>query len=312
MSRDEHDREKLITRLDEKGRTALHTVTSAEVAQLFLRALLPEKRAELIKVKDRCNQTVLHLATDPSVVREIMSHLPMDDRQRDEFIMAADSRGKTCLHRAKKAELATQLLHFLSVEKREEFLMLQSCWSKQTALHTAGNVPLAKTLLSYVEEEKMDELLKCGDSYDQTVLHTAPSVEMTELYLSTVSADKKEEFIMQVDVDGKMASTGKAGNILELVLANTREEQHRDRLVSQHNSYVEDRYRLIERHLIPDSQDINCHTTPGLDGNNPFIWMLMARKVSSVADCLSSMTLERRSEERRVGKECRTRWSPYH
>src|SRR5256884_7126473 len=28
--------------------------------------------------------------------------------------------------------------------------------------------------------------------------------------------------------------------------------------------------------------------------------------------CIREMGLERRSEERRVGKECRSRWSPYH
>ena len=27
---------------------------------------------------------------------------------------------------------------------------------------------------------------------------------------------------------------------------------------------------------------------------------------------VSASTLEKRSEERRVGKECRSRWSPYH
>src|SRR5687768_18542173 len=29
-------------------------------------------------------------------------------------------------------------------------------------------------------------------------------------------------------------------------------------------------------------------------------------------DCDSSWTLDPRSEERRVGKECRSRWAPYH
>ena len=27
---------------------------------------------------------------------------------------------------------------------------------------------------------------------------------------------------------------------------------------------------------------------------------------------INSLTLDERSEERRVGKECRSRWSPYH
>src|SRR5256885_10649330 len=30
------------------------------------------------------------------------------------------------------------------------------------------------------------------------------------------------------------------------------------------------------------------------------------------ADALSRVATEKRSEERRVGKECRSRWSPYH
>ena len=29
-------------------------------------------------------------------------------------------------------------------------------------------------------------------------------------------------------------------------------------------------------------------------------------------DTVKSVFLDRRSEERRVGKECRSRWSPYH
>ena len=36
-----------------------------------------------------------------------------------------------------------------------------------------------------------------------------------------------------------------------------------------------------------------------------FILVLIAK------ECKSEL-LERRSEERRVGKECRSRWSPYH
>ena len=33
---------------------------------------------------------------------------------------------------------------------------------------------------------------------------------------------------------------------------------------------------------------------------------------SRVKDLLGRMTVDERSEERRVGKECRSRWSPYH
>ena len=37
------------------------------------------------------------------------------------------------------------------------------------------------------------------------------------------------------------------------------------------------------------------------------------RKMRLVADMIRGMEVNRaRSEERRVGKECRSRWSPYH
>src|SRR5258708_39227000 len=38
----------------------------------------------------------------------------------------------------------------------------------------------------------------------------------------------------------------------------------------------------------------------------------MNRVESSLRSCSPSPSRKRRSEERRVGKECRSRWSPYH
>ena len=35
-------------------------------------------------------------------------------------------------------------------------------------------------------------------------------------------------------------------------------------------------------------------------------------KVSPLVRAMGRIRIERRSEERRVGKECRSRWSPYH
>ena len=36
------------------------------------------------------------------------------------------------------------------------------------------------------------------------------------------------------------------------------------------------------------------------------------RNVTTILDCCFASQMSRRSEERRVGKECRSRWSPYH
>ena len=38
----------------------------------------------------------------------------------------------------------------------------------------------------------------------------------------------------------------------------------------------------------------------------------IAEKYLYIADILAKKFTGRRSEERRVGKECRSRWSPYH
>src|SRR2546430_6536389 len=44
----------------------------------------------------------------------------------------------------------------------------------------------------------------------------------------------------------------------------------------------------------------------------PRRWGLSAEAVAHLGDHLSQFWLRFRSEERRVGKECRSRWSPYH
>ena len=46
---------------------------------------------------------------------------------------------------------------------------------------------------------------------------------------------------------------------------------------------------------------------PGAD-----IYIINTCTVTNIADRKSRQMLHKRSEERRVGKECRSRWSPYH
>ena len=40
--------------------------------------------------------------------------------------------------------------------------------------------------------------------------------------------------------------------------------------------------------------------------------LIQSIKAREVLDSRGNPTVEVRSEERRVGKECRSRWSPYH
>src|SRR5687768_17997723 len=49
-----------------------------------------------------------------------------------------------------------------------------------------------------------------------------------------------------------------------------------------------------------------------LGGNAPFIVFNDADLDAAVNGAIASKYRNARSEERRVGKECRSRWSPYH
>src|SRR3712207_9071026 len=59
--------------------------------------------------------------------------------------------------------------------------------------------------------------------------------------------------------------------------------------------------------LMIDNTDRN-RTSPFAFTGNRFEF----RAVGSEANCASALIVLNRSEERRVGKECRSRWSPYH
>ena len=52
----------------------------------------------------------------------------------------------------------------------------------------------------------------------------------------------------------------------------------------------------------------------GLDksGKAPVMGRITVNRTMAQFGCKLSCTPELRSEERRVGKECRSRWSPYH
>ena len=76
--------------------------------------------------------------------------------------------------------------------------------------------------------------------------------------------------------------------------------------------------RLIEAYIAQPEQAAVI-TPLGLDELSPReleVLGLVARGSNNreIADALylSPLTVKTRSEERRVGKECRSRWSPYH
>ena len=50
----------------------------------------------------------------------------------------------------------------------------------------------------------------------------------------------------------------------------------------------------------------------GGSNHKPALHQADCTKVATAVDVVGFAIFEKRSEERRVGKECRSRWSPYH
>ena len=57
---------------------------------------------------------------------------------------------------------------------------------------------------------------------------------------------------------------------------------------------------------------IACATAVGLADKGEKILLISTDPASNLQDVFNQTLNGHRSEERRVGKECRSRWSPYH
>ena len=61
-----------------------------------------------------------------------------------------------------------------------------------------------------------------------------------------------------------------------------------------------------------DCIDLFKRAAMALQTDSRYLAMDQARKMNDKDEELQNLIGEFRSEERRVGKECRSRWSPYH
>ena len=71
----------------------------------------------------------------------------------------------------------------------------------------------------------------------------------------------------------------------------------------------------MEKLVYVDRRNTNCNKWDGqqkMFGEEGLHAMWVADMDFRVPECVVSALREYRSEERRVGKECRSRWSPYH
>ena len=76
----------------------------------------------------------------------------------------------------------------------------------------------------------------------------------------------------------------------------------------------DERYRLLielgrELDEMPDALKTDATRVRGCSAN---VWVYPAAREDGTLHFLADSNAAIRSEERRVGKECRSRWSPYH
>src|ERR1043165_5479927 len=110
-------------------------------------------------------------------------------------------------------------------------------------------------------------------------------------------------------------------------------EPHIDKMTMEihhgkhHNAYVTNLNAALEKHpdlqsksvedllkhiaTVPEDIRVAVRNNGGGHANHSMFWQIMAPNAGGpptghIADAIN------RSEERRVGKECRSRWSPYH
>ena len=69
-------------------------------------------------------------------------------------------------------------------------------------------------------------------------------------------------------------------------------------------------YRLLASELAPPRQVVDLTLGDDIDGSNGFTTVFPSSQITILASPPANDP--GRSEERRVGKECRSRWSPYH
>ena len=70
------------------------------------------------------------------------------------------------------------------------------------------------------------------------------------------------------------------------------------------NMHLDEKFGNTWQEIENDGQRIDYRVPMPTDTDTP------AGTVNAMAECMKGMS--DRSEERRVGKECRSRWSPYH
>ena len=69
---------------------------------------------------------------------------------------------------------------------------------------------------------------------------------------------------------------------------------------------------MAKQHFIKDKPHVNVGTIGHIDHGKTTLTAAITKYLAFFGDAEYTDYSSIRSEERRVGKECRSRWSPYH
>ena len=122
--------------------------------------------------------------------------------------------------------------------------------------------------------------------------------------------------------DGLIALTGGPGGPLDGAILGGQMDQAAARLEALLSLFGSGLYIELQRHGTPEERVTEATLTdlayarsvPLIATNEPFFASAQDYEAHDALLCIAEgrLVAENRSEERRVGKECRSRWSPYH
>lgn len=141
---------------DNRGKTLLHTTTSADVATLLL------QEGAKPNVRDNNNNTPLHTTSSPDIAQILVA--------KGAILKAKNSDGNTALHMAQSPDLASYLVNLIPVNVTNN--------TGETPLHLAQTANVASILLN----KKADASIKDIDG--NIPLHKARDEDIAQLLIN--------------------------------------------------------------------------------------------------------------------------------
>src|SRR3712207_1221703 len=165
-----------------------------------------------------------------------------------------------------------------------------------------------------IEDEKVEKVEEVGTSEEEKKVDKVSTDEMSTDEISIDKNDIESETIVESEIieSDEKVKKGLFSRLIEGLSKTKNNIMGRvDDILKSYTKIDEDLLEELEEILI--TADVGLNTT--MDIIDQLRDMIKKRGVTDpleVRDLLKEIISGIRSEERRVGKECRSRWSPYH